>query len=96
VVWEPVLATDLGAPSTATLHRLHDLRAEQFWDKDRLLSHALGEKDRKTVVWDHIAIYEPGKTWQDSPPAPLFAGGTVVRVIDQAREQLKRLLPAKQ
>jgi len=50
VVWEPVLPTDMSAPGTMTLERLHDARAAQFWDHDRILSHLLGEKDRRTVV----------------------------------------------
>lgn len=91
-VWEPVLPTDLAAPSTPSLARLHDPRAAQFWDHDRLLSHLQGEKDRKTIVWDHIAIYEPGKAWQDAPPTPIFAGRTVVSVIDQAKQELERLV----
>jgi len=32
VVWEPVLPTDLGAPSTTTLNRLSDPRVSQYWD----------------------------------------------------------------
>jgi hypothetical protein len=90
-VWEPVLATDRGAPSTATLARLRDSRAAQFWDQGRLLSKMMGEKDGKSVVWDHIAIYEAGTLWQDSVPKPVFAGRTVVRVIAQAEEKLRQL-----
>ena len=49
VVWEPVLATDLTAPSTITLRRIHDPRVKQYWDSNRLLSHAMGEHDRPSV-----------------------------------------------
>jgi hypothetical protein len=92
-VWEPVLSTDLSAPSTATLGRLRDKRAAQFWDPGRLLSRAMGERDDDSIVWDHIAIYAPGQGWQDALPAPYFAGGTVVRVISGAKQALERLLP---
>ena len=60
VIWEPVLATDFTAPSTAALARIPDLRASQYWDRKRALSHLLGERNRSTVVWDYIAVYAPG------------------------------------
>src|SRR5438445_9213858 len=66
VIWEPVLATDFVAPSTAALARIADARAEQYWDRKRALSHLLGERNRSTVVWDHIAVYAPGTLWQDA------------------------------
>ncbi len=46
VIWEPVLATDLSAPSTMALRRIHDPRVKQYWDRNRVLSHAMGEHDR--------------------------------------------------
>lgn len=92
-VWEPVLPTDFHSPSTAALGRLHDPRAAQFWDKDRLLSKAMGEHNGKAIVWDRAVIYEPGKLWQDSPPKERFNGGTVVRVISQVEQTLKELAP---
>ena len=95
-VWEPVLASDLRAPSTATLRRLKDTRVVQFWDHDRLLSHAMGEHadDRHSIVWDYVAVYEPGKRWSEAPPSPTFSGRTVVSVIDKAEQALKKLSPA--
>ena len=90
-----MLPTDLSAPATTTLGRLHDARAAQFWDHDRLLSHLLGEKDRKTVVWDQIAIYDAGHKWDNAPPTPVFAGRTVVRTIGEAKEKLEELLKAR-
>ena len=51
----------------------------------------MGEHDRKGIVWDHIAVYGPGATWNE--PA-LFAGGPVVKVADPARKAIsKALLP---
>jgi hypothetical protein len=46
VIWEPVLATDFTAPSTAALARIPDLRAAQYWDRNRALSHLPGEHNR--------------------------------------------------
>jgi len=94
VIWEPVLWTDLSAPSTATLKRVSDPRASQYWDKGRLISHLLGERDRSSIVWDYVAVYEPGRVWDQAPPEPAFSDGPVVRVIDGAREAVQRLLRA--
>jgi hypothetical protein len=91
VVWEPVLATDLSAPSTITLRRLHDPRVVQYWDRNRLLSHVMGERDRSSVVWDYIAVYKPGQVWTDAPPQPQFKGHPVVRFIEGARQTLETI-----
>lgn len=92
VVWEPVLATDLTAPSTITLRRLHDSRVKQYWDSKRVLSHAMGEQDRPSVVWDYIAVYKPGQIWTETPPPePEFTGRPVVRSIEGARKALQTL-----
>jgi hypothetical protein len=91
VVWEPVLATDFAAPSTATLARISDVRASQYWDRNRVLSHLLGERDRSTVVWDSIAVYAPGTLWEDTPPKPVYASGPVRDVISGAKDAVKNL-----
>lgn len=92
VVWEPVLPTDWGAPSTATLKRISDSRATQFWDKRRLISHSMGEHNRRSVIWDYIAVYLPGVMWTDRPPQPLYKGGPVVKVEEPARVALFQAL----
>jgi len=92
VVWEPVLPTDWSSPSTAALRRISDTRAIQFWDKGRLISHAMGERDRRSIVWDHIAIYAPAAAWEDSPPQALYRGGPVVRVTEPARAAVAQAL----
>jgi hypothetical protein len=94
VIWEPVLATDFFAPSTAALARIADARAAQYWDRKRALSHLLGEHNRSTVVWDYIAVYVPGKLWQDAPPKPLYSDNPVRDVIGGAKESINRLLAA--
>lgn len=90
VVWEPVLFTDWSSPSTSTLHRISNMQAAQFWDKERLISHSMGERDRGGVVWDYIAVYPVGAAWEDRPPQPLYDGGPVVRVLDEARAAVVR------
>ena len=91
-MWEPVIATDFGAPSTAALNRIRDRRAAQFWDKGRLLSRRMGERDGdgESVVWDYIAIYARGVKWEQAPPAPLYGGRPVVDAIEQARSAIVR------
>ena len=92
VIWEPVLATDWSAPSTATLSRIPDTRVTQFWDKDRLISHAMGEHDRRSVVWDYIAVYSAGAVWADQLPQARYHGRPVVRVTEPARASLAQAL----
>jgi hypothetical protein len=92
VIWEPVLPTDVLPPSTMTLKRISDGRVSQYWDKERLLSHAMGEHDRRTIVWDYIGIYEPGTVWDAAPPKAAFEDRPVVQVIGSARTALERLL----
>lgn len=89
-----MLPTDWSAPSTATLKRITDPRAHQFWDKERLLSHAMGERDRSTIVWDFVAVYPPNELWQDTLPQSTFSDRPVVRVIPGLREAIARLSPA--
>ena len=90
-----MLPTDWSAPSTATLRRIPDVRATQFWDKGRLVSHSMGEHDRHSVVWDYIALYPPGAAWENGPPEALYHGGPVVRVVEPARSALESALASK-
>ena len=92
VIWEPVLPSDLFAPSTSTLSRIHDARVSQYWDKPRVVSRSMGETGHDSIVWDIVAIYQPGKLWQQSPPEPSYSGGPVVEVIEETRNAIKREL----
>jgi len=89
VIWEPVLPTDLAAPSTMTLKRINDSRASQYYDKDHLVSKSIGEDD---LVWDYVAVYPQGKLWDKGPPEPLYSHAPVVRAIDDTRAAVVRLL----
>jgi hypothetical protein len=91
VVWEPVLPTDFGAPSTFTLRRVSDPRASQYWDKEHIVSRLLGERDPSSIVWDYVAVYEPGKLWDTAPPDPLYSHVPVIKGIGGAEETLRRL-----
>jgi hypothetical protein len=94
VVWEPVLLTDWTSPSTAALNRIPDSRTAQFWDRQRLISHSMGEHGRRSVVWDHIAVYPRGSIWMERPPDALYEGGPVVRVVGPTRAALDRAFEA--
>jgi hypothetical protein len=96
VIWEPVLWTDWASPSTATLRRVSDNRASQFWDKGRLISRSMGERDRGSVVWDYVAVYPVGATWQDGPPEALYQGGPVIQVTGKARAAIGHALKEEQ
>ena len=92
VIWEPVLPTDFGAPSTATLRRASDPRVSQYWDKDHIVSRSLGERDRSSVVWDYVAVYQSGKLWDHVPPDPAYSNVPVVRAMGGTRDAVERLL----
>ena len=91
-MWEPVLPTDWGAPSTAALKRVGDPRAAQFWDNRRLVSRAMGEHDKKSIVWDYIGVYKRGVVWKQGLTEPLYGGGPVIDVIESARAAIVRAL----
>jgi len=90
VIWEPILPTDLAAPSTMTLKRIADPRASQYWDKEHLVSKAIGEED--DVVWDYVAVYPPGRLWEKGPPEPTYSKAPVVHAIEGTREAIQKLL----
>ena len=89
VIWEPVLPTDLAAPSTMTLKRINDSRASQYYDKDHLVSKSIGEED---LVWDYLAVYPQGKLWEKGPPEPTYSHAPVVKGIDETREAISKLV----
>jgi hypothetical protein len=95
VVWEPVLPTDWGAPSTAALRRLAYPNTMQFWDKGRLISHSMGEHNKKSIVWDHIGVYARGTMWKQAPPETVYAGGPVLDIIGSARTAIAQAIPSR-
>jgi hypothetical protein len=95
IIWEPVLPTDWGAPSTATLKRITDSHSAQFWDSKRLISHSLSEHDRHSIVWDYVVVYPAGAVWKQLPPTPLYEGGPVVQVIEPLRNAVIRALEGR-
>lgn len=104
VVWEPVLWTDLGPPTSRVLAKTSDARVTQFWDEDRVLSEFMIKAATQDpslfqpgyalqpdeIVWDVVAIFPPGASW-DTLPKPSYYGGPVVEVLDRVRAALSAI-----
>jgi hypothetical protein len=99
VIWEPILPTDFSQPTSGTLARLPDARAQQFWDPAHLVATQLAKDaqppqpepqccERDGHLWDLAAVYAPGARWERvMPPAQIF-GGPVVHMLDPIRSAL--------
>lgn len=78
MVWEKALFTDMMAPNKRALQRIPDPRVTQFWDKERLLSHEMGESKTGKMIWDYAAIYPHDAVWNGTFPQPSYSGRPVV------------------
>ncbi|HEV2322641.1 MAG TPA: hypothetical protein VGS10_01700 [Terracidiphilus sp.] len=98
-VWEPMLPTDWGRPSTDVMARLSDPRVTQVWDRNHLIAGLVekGADGRQPACctrnghwWDVIAAYPPGSKWTAVAPAPELLNGTIVQTASQLGAQLER------
>lgn len=96
-VWEPMLPTDWGRPSTDVMARLSDPRVTQVWDKNHLIAELVekGADGRQPACctrnghwWDVIAAYSPASRWTAVAPVPTLLNGTIVRTAPQLEAQL--------
>jgi hypothetical protein len=55
----------------------------------------MGEHDKKSIVWDEIAVYAQDTVWKEAPPEPLYSGGPVLDVIEPVRVALGRALVSR-
>jgi len=55
----------------------------------------MGEGDRASVVWDYVAVYQPGKLWDHAPPEAVYSNVPVVRGINGTSDTIERLLHNK-
>ena len=44
-----------------------------------------------SVVWDYVAVYQPGKLWDQAQPEPAYSKVPVIRGIDGTREAIQKL-----
>jgi len=98
-VWEPMLPTDWGRPSTHVMARLSDPRVTQFWDKDHLIAGLVerGADGRRPACctrnghwWDVLAAYPPASKWTAVAPVPELLNGTIVQTASQLGAQLRQ------
>ena len=90
-VWQPMLPTDVSAPTTGTLGRISDRRVRQFYDEHHALAKQMKTDarppqptqdccTRNSILWDILAVYAPGDQWTDKIPAATFFNGPIVDV----------------
>jgi len=98
-VWEPMLPTDWGRPSTHVMARLSDPRVTQFWDRNHLIAGLVerGADGRRPACctrnghwWDVIAAYPPASKWTSVAPVPELLNGTIVQTASQLGVQLNQ------
>jgi len=58
------------------------------------VSRLMGERDRASVVWDYVAVFQQGELWDQAPPQPIFSKKPVIRGIDGAKDAVRQLLEA--
>lgn len=106
IVWEPVLWSDLYPPTSYVLSRISDRRAVQFWDRSHSLSRFMVRSAIEnpsllspaeaitpdTLVWDFVAVFPAGSTWNPLSQ-PSYYGGPVVDVIEQVHSTLSSSRP---
>jgi hypothetical protein len=91
VVWEPILSTDWSPPSTFAMNRISDGRARQYWDPGHVVAKTLAADrrapqpdeaccERSGILWDLVAVYPRGATWNDRMPVAVLFNGPVVDV----------------
>ena len=89
MVWEPILPTDFGPPTTSVLSRAADRRVQQYWDRDHVLAKQMVRDARAPqpdqeccvrsgILWDLVAVYPKSARWEEQiPPATVFNGPVV-------------------
>lgn len=103
VVWEPMLPTDWRKPTSGTLSRISDSRAEQFWDPKHLVAHEIERDDPASptlpaplccedshTYWDMAILFPNGATWSAKAPVAVFRDGPVVRVAPDIETRLNQ------
>ena len=101
IVWEPVIWSDEGPPTSSVQALAVEKRSMQFWDEKRALSELLVQESiyvpslldpgasvaPGVVVWDLVVVFPPGAAWR-SHARPSYFGGPVIHVMDEVRSAL--------
>ena len=66
---------DSDAESTAivTAQSIDDDRVQHFYDPDRLVGKAIGQRlgQRDVIAWDMYLFFSVGSVWSGQPPMPI-------------------------
>ena len=103
IVWERVLDSDTDPPIAQVRARVADPRARVYWDPDQRVSKAalpVLAKDETPlvgkaslihgdVVWDYVAVWKPGRNWEDLFPTPDWHGAPVVQAVRPLESALR-------
>lgn len=92
-VWQPMIATDWGPPSSGTLARMFDRRVQQYWDRNHALAKRMQQDVRPPqptqeccvrsgILWDLAAVYPKDAMWNEKMPTAVLFNGPVVDVAD--------------
>jgi hypothetical protein len=98
-----MLVTDWGRPLTPVLGRMPDARVRQFWDETHLVARQITADSRapqpvpeccnqEGILWDMVAVYPQGVTWDDRLPLAVFVNGPVIDVESALRNKVAELL----
>ena len=99
MVWEPILPTDFGAPTTSVLARSPDRRVQQYWDPGHVLAKQMAADARPPQpkqeccvrsgkLWDMAAVYPKGVRWEDRMPIATVFNGPVVDITEAIKAAL--------
>lgn len=105
VVWMHVTVGDRHPPNSLVLLRIPDQRAEQWWDPHRLIAKAmlrdyppdtgLAMADTSgagpPLIWNFVALWRPGVTWNERVPLPDFSGHPIEEYVERFRRRASEL-----
>ena len=96
---------DFTSPSSSSLARIADPRANQFWDPNHLVAQELNRRASanppqpkpaccvgRGFYWDDVLLYAPHTFWRAESPAS-FWDGPVIRVIPALETALRNMMP---
>ena len=76
-----------------------DLRAQQYWDPEHIIARKLAADrrapqpaeeccDRSGILWDLVAVYLKGVTWNEHMPTAVLFNGPVIDVKDEIESSI--------